>query len=98
MQHTNNNNGVVAEPAQQTTTVVNIVPPDEPPPPPLPTPKLTCPPSPPPSAPSAYALAVIRMVEMNADMEFAYARLMMLDYEQRRVKARLDTLESMQQQ
>jgi hypothetical protein len=38
------------------------------------------------------------MVEMNADMEFAYARLMMLDHEQRRVKARLDTLESMQQQ
>jgi hypothetical protein len=98
MQQINNNNGgvAVAEPAPQ-TTVVNIVPPDEPPPP-LPTPKLTCPPSPPPAVPSAYALAMIRMVEMNADMEFAYARLMMLDYEQRRVKARLDTLESMQQQ
>jgi len=89
IQNTNNNGRT-----QQTT--VNIVPLDEPPP--LPVPKLTCPPSPPPAAPSAYALALIRMVEMNADMEFAYARLMMLDHEQRRVKARLDTLESMQQQ
>ena len=29
-----------------------------------------CPPSPPPAAPSGYALALARMVEMNADMEF----------------------------
>jgi hypothetical protein len=38
------------------------------------------------------------MVEMNADMEFAYARLMMLDHEQRRIEARLETLEKMQLQ
>jgi hypothetical protein len=61
-----------------------------------PTPKLICPPSPPPAAPSAYALAVSRMVEMNADMEFAYARLMMLDHEQKKVAARLETLEKLQ--
>ncbi|KAL3770688.1 hypothetical protein ACHAW5_003132 [Stephanodiscus triporus] len=63
-----------------------------------PTPKLICPSSPPPAAPSAYALAVSRMVEMNADMEFAYARLMMLDHEHRKVKARLETLEKLQVQ
>ncbi len=63
-----------------------------------PTPKLICPPSPPPAAPSAYALAVSRMVEMNADMEFAYARLMMLDLEQRKVAARLEALEELQLQ
>jgi len=61
-------------------------------------PQLICPPSPPPAAPSAHALAVSRMVEMNADMEFAYARLMMLDHEQRRIEARLETLEKMQLQ
>jgi hypothetical protein len=61
-------------------------------------PQLVCPPSPPPAAPSAHGLAVSRMIEMNADMEFAYARLMMLDHEQRRIEARLETLEKIQLQ
>lgn len=55
-----------------------------------------CPPSPPPAAPSAYALALSRMIEMNEDMEFAYARLMMLEHEHKKIQARLETLETMQ--
>lgn len=55
-----------------------------------------CPPSPPPAAPSAYALALSRMIEMNEDMEFAYARLIMLEHEHKKIQARLETLETMQ--
>lgn len=54
------------------------------------------PPSPPASKPSAHALAVSRMMEVNADMEYAYARLMMLEVEHERVKARLSVLEKLE--
>jgi hypothetical protein len=36
------------------------------------------------------------MIEMNEDMEFAYARLMMLEHEHKKIQARLETLETMQ--
>ena len=55
-----------------------------------------CPPSPPPAAPSAYALALSRVIEMNEDMEFAHARLMMLEHEHKKIQARLKTLEHLQ--
>lgn len=50
-------------------------------------------PSPEPAAPSPLAVAMSRMVEMNADMEFAYAKLLMLELEHARVAARLEALE-----
>lgn len=53
-------------------------------PPPDPAPVVVVPPSPkspPPAPPSAYALAMARMLEMNADMEFAWVRMQMLDTE-----------------
>jgi len=50
---------------------------------------------PPPAKPSSYALAMSRMIEMNADMQFAYARLMMLEVEHQRVQARLGALEKL---
>lgn len=56
----------------------------------------SCPPSPPPAAPSAYALSLSRMIEMNEDMEFAHARLMMLEHEHEKIQARLKTLENLQ--
>ena len=49
-------------------------------------------PSPQPSQPSAFTIAMMRMVEMNADMEFAHAKLKMLEMEHKRVMARLDAL------
>lgn len=58
-------------------------------------PQSPSPPSPPPAPPSAYALAVSRMVEMEADMQFAYARLMMLDHEHKKIEARLSTIEKL---
>lgn len=51
--------------------------------------------SPPAAKPSSYALAVSRMIEMNADMQFAYAKLMMLEFEHQRVEARLGALEKL---
>ena len=75
---------------QEVDPPANVVPIESTPPSPV------CPPSPPPSAPSGYALAVTRMIEMNADMEHAYARLMMLEQEEKRVEARLETLKELQ--
>ena len=66
------------------------------PPPPVEAPAVVVPPSPksPPSAPpSAYALAVARMMEMNADMDFAWVRMQMLDTEVKLIEARLDSME-----
>lgn len=51
--------------------------------------------SPPPSKPSSHALAMSRTIEMNADMQFAYTRLMMLEMEHQRVEARLGALETL---
>ena len=70
--------------------------PSTPPPPPVEAPAVVVPPSPksPPSAPpSAYALAVARMMEMNADMDFAWVRMQMLDTEVKLIEARLDSME-----
>jgi len=58
-------------------------------------PSPVCPPSPPPAAPSGHALALTRMIEMNADMEFAYARLMMLEQEEKKVQARLEAFKEL---
>lgn len=65
-------------------------------PPPDPTPVVVVPPSPespPPAPPSAYALAMARMVEMNADMEFAWVRMQMLDTEVKLIEARLEYMD-----
>jgi hypothetical protein len=35
------------------------------------------------------------MIEMNADMEFAYARLMMLEQEEKKVQARLEAFKEL---
>ena len=50
-------------------------------------------PSPEPAPPSAFTMALMRMVEMNADMEFAHVKLKMLEIEHKRVMARLEALE-----
>ena len=42
-----------------------------------------------------HALALTRMIEMNADMEFAYARLMMLEQEEKKVQARLEAFKEL---
>ncbi|KAK1748754.1 hypothetical protein QTG54_000693 [Skeletonema marinoi] len=66
------------------------------PPPPVETPVVVVPPSPKspsPAPPSAYALAVSRMVEMNADMEFAWVRMQMIDTEVKIIEARLESME-----
>eukprot|EP00986_Skeletonema_menzelii_P014020 scaffold8772_cov150-Skeletonema_menzelii.AAC.7 len=70
--------------------------PSTPPPSPVEAPVVVVPPSPksPPSAPpSAYALAMARMVEMNADMDFAWVRMQMLDTEVKLIEARLESME-----
>mmetsp|Transcript_5072 Transcript_5072/g.10109 ORF Transcript_5072/g.10109 Transcript_5072/m.10109 type:complete len:350 (+) Transcript_5072:590-1639(+) len=69
------------DPPELNQTVVDVIPPSP-----------SCPPSPEPAAPSALAVAMARMVEMNADMEFAYAKLMMLQHEHERVEARLKVI------
>ena len=86
----NNNSQFNKNSQQEVDPPANVVPIESTPPSPV------CPPSPPPSAPSGYALAVTRMIEMNADMEHAYARLMMLEQEEKRVEARLETLKELQ--
>lgn len=66
------------------------------PPPPVEAPAVVVPPSPKspsPAPPSAYALAMARMVEMNADMEFAWVRMQMLDTEVKLIEARLECME-----
>ena len=63
-----------------------------PPPPPVEAPTVAVPPSPkspPPAPPSGYALAISRMVEMNADMEFAWVKMQMLDTEVKIIEARI---------
>ena len=66
-------------------------------PPPVAAPVAVVPPSPKspsPAPPSAYALAMARMVEMNADMEFAWVRMQMLDTEVKLIEARLESMDS----
>jgi hypothetical protein len=50
-------------------------------------------PSPAPLPPSSFTMALMRMIEMNADMEFAHVKLKLLEMEHGRVRARLEALE-----